>query len=138
VLRRFPELKLVCDFSHWVVSSERLLDDQLDLIRRCGRQAVHLHVRVGSEQSPQVSDVRAPEFAHYRRAFETWWEMVWEEQRKQGRERTSLCPEFGPPPYQQSLPYSRRPVGDLWAMCEWQKNRQKARFARWQKKSGRH
>lgn len=130
ILARFPELKLVCDFSHWVVACERLIDDQLDLIRQCGRQAVHVHVRVGSEQTPQVSDLRAPEFARYRRAFERWWGLVWDEQERRGLAVTSICPEFGPPPYLQTAPYTGRPAADLWAVCEWQKERQRARFAR--------
>ena len=136
ILARFPELKLVCDFSHWVVACERLIDDQLDLVRQCGRQAVHLHARVGSEQSPQVSDVRAPEFARYRRAFEQWWDIVWTEQERRGLAVSSLCPEFGPPPYLQTAPYSGRPAADLWAVCEWQKKRQQARFARRRSRRG--
>ena len=84
LLAKFPELKLVCDFSHWVVTCERLLDDQVDLIRECGRHATHLHVRVGTEQSPQVADIRSPEAAPYLLSFERWWETVWEEQAARG------------------------------------------------------
>ena len=89
-----------------------------------------MHVRVGSEQTPQVSDLRAPEFARYRRAFERWWGLVWDEQERRGLAATSICPEFGPPPYLQTAPYTGRPAADLWAVCEWQKERQRARFAR--------
>lgn len=138
VLDRFPELKLVCDFSHWVLCCERMIHEYADVIRQCGRQAVHLHVRVGSEQTAQVSDLRAPEFAPYREAFESWWEIVWEEQARRGLAVTSLCPELGPPPYQQTLPQTGELVGDLWEMCEWQKQRQLERFQTWsrQRKAG--
>jgi hypothetical protein len=126
LLNRFPELQLVCDFSHWVVACERLVDDQLETIRRCGRQAVHIHARVGSEQGPQLADLRSPEAAGYRDAFERWWEIVWEEQAARGLAITSLCPELGPPPYQPA------PFANLADQCEWQKQRQAARFAAWQ------
>jgi hypothetical protein len=39
ILKLFPELRLTCDFSHWVVVCERLIDDQIDLIRLCGARA---------------------------------------------------------------------------------------------------
>jgi hypothetical protein len=135
-LARFPELKLVCDFSHWVLTSERLLDDQLATIRLCGRHAVHLHARVGTEQSPQVPDVRAPAARRYRAAFERWWEIVWDEQAKRGLPVTSLCPELGPPPYQVAPAGTPDPAADLWAQCEWQKRRQLRRFNRWRLAAG--
>ena len=34
ILQRMPELKLTCDFSHWVVVMERQLDDDWDVGQR--------------------------------------------------------------------------------------------------------
>jgi sugar phosphate isomerase/epimerase len=130
-LAKFPELKLVCDFSHWVVTCERLLHDDLDVIRECGRHATHLHVRVGTEQTPQVADIRAPEVEPYRQSFERCWEIVWEEQAARGLAVTSFCPELGPPPYQPTLPYTGAPIADLVEQVEWQRQRQAAHFADW-------
>ncbi len=135
MLRRFPTLRLTCDFSHWVVVGERLLDDQLATIRLCGRHATHLHVRVGTEQMPQVPDLRLPSAAAYLTAFERWWTIVWDEQAKAGRTVTSLCPELGPPSYQPTDPKTGLPYSDLWDQCEWQKDRQVERFRRWQAKA---
>jgi hypothetical protein len=132
LLARFPELKLICDFSHWVVTCERLLDDQLETIRLCGRRAVHIHARVGTEQAPQLADIRAPAAAPYRDAFERWWQIVWEEQAIRGLAATSLCPELGPPPYQPMPPDGGHPFATLEEQCAWQKQRQSARFAAWQ------
>ena len=42
MLERFAELKLVCDFSHWVCICERLIDDQLDIIKLCAERCHHL------------------------------------------------------------------------------------------------
>ena len=131
LLKRFPELKLVCDFSHWVVTSERLLDEEKEGIRACGRQAAHIHVRVGTEQTPQVPDIRAPEVAPYLRRFERWWEIVWEEQAARGLAVTSLCPELGPPPYQATFPYTGVPLADLTEQIEWQRQRQVSHFGEW-------
>ena len=131
MLSLFPELRLTCDFSHWVVACERLIDDQLDLIRLCGSRAAHIHTRVGTEQAPQVGDVRAPESLPYLKAFERWWAIVWEEQAARGMAVTTACPEFGPPPYTPTLPHTGKPVSDLGAVCDWQRKRQETHFKSW-------
>ncbi len=130
-IERFPELRLTCDFSHWVVACERLIEDQIDLIRLCGTRTDHIHMRVGTEQAPQVADVRSPEARRYLRVFERWWDILWEAQLARGLAVTTACPEFGPPPYLPTLPYSGAPVADLAAVCDWQRDRQAARFRRW-------
>jgi hypothetical protein len=131
ILKRFPELRLTCDFSHWVVACERLIHDQLDLIRLCATRADHLHARVGTEEAPQVADIRAPEALPYLLAFERWWDIIWEEQLARKVAVSTFCPEFGPPPYLPTLPYSGNPVADLAEICDWQKDRQLARFEKW-------
>lgn len=131
ILGRFPELRLTCDFSHWVVACERLIEDQIDVIRLCGSRALHIHTRVGTEEAPQVGDVRAPEARPYLRAFERWWQIVWTEQAKRGLAVTTACPEFGPPPYLPTLPFSGEPVADLGTICDWQRRRQVDQFRAW-------
>ena len=131
ILKSFPELRLTCDFSHWVVACERLLDDQIELIRLCASRADHVHMRVGTEEAPQIAAPRAPEALPYLRAFERWWDIVWEQQLKSGAAASTFCPEFGPPPYLPTLPYSGKPVASLSELCDWQKDRQTARFRSW-------
>jgi hypothetical protein len=131
ILKLYPELRLTCDFSHWVVACERLIDDQLDLIRLCAARADHVHTRVGTEEAPQVADIRAPEALPYLLAFERWWDIIWEEQLARDEAVSTLCPEFGPPPYLPTLPYSGKPVANLAEICDWQKDRQIARFNTW-------
>jgi sugar phosphate isomerase/epimerase len=131
ILKLFPELRLTCDFSHWVVACERLIDDQIELVRLCGARADHIHVRVGAEETPQVPDIRTPEALPYLKAFERWWDIVWEEQLASGAAVSTITPEFGPPPYQATLPYSGEPVANLAELCDWQKDRQVARFNSW-------
>jgi sugar phosphate isomerase/epimerase len=128
VLDRFPELELNCDYSHWVVVAERLLAEEEDLFRLCAERARHIHARVGHEGGPQVTDPRAPEWADHVAAHETWWDWVWESQERRGFEVTTLTPEWGPPPYQPTLPYTGAPTSDLAAICDWTAERQRARF----------
>lgn len=129
LLDRFDSLHLCCDFSHWVCVCERLIDDQLSIIEQCAAHAVHIHARVGYEEGPQVPEPRAPEYANHLAAHERWWDLIWEAQAKRGRAVSTLTPEFGPPAYLHTLPYTNVPVADLWDICTWQGQRQAQRFA---------
>ena len=130
LLAHFEGLHLVCDLSHWVCVCERLIDSELDIIKAAARRCVHLHTRVGYEQGPQVPDPRAPEFSHHLEAHERWWDMIWDAQQAMGLKTSFLTPEFGPPDYMHTLPFTRQPVADLWEICNWMAERQAKRFAR--------
>ena len=131
LLERFEPLKLCCDFSHWVCVGERLIDDQFEIIRQCATRCLHLHARVGYEQGPQVPDPRAPEYAVHLAAHERWWQLIWDAQKKRGDKSSMLTPEFGPPAYLHTLPFTNVPVSDLWEICHWQARRQAENFAAW-------
>ena len=128
LLKVFPQIKLSCDLSHWVVVSERLLEKEMEIIRLCAEHCIHIHARVGYEEGPQVPDPRAPEYERHLAAHERWWSMIWDAQEKRGVTESTLTPEFGAPDYLHTLPYSRMPVANLWDICNWQAERQKARF----------
>jgi len=128
VLVRFTDLKLTCDFSHWVCVAERLLGDCQHILKRAADHCFHIHARVGHEEGPQVPDPRAPEWKTHLNAHEVWWHEIWTSQHARGMASSTLTPEFGPPPYQQTIPYKREPVGDLTAICDWMARRQIARF----------
>jgi sugar phosphate isomerase/epimerase len=137
LLTRFPELKLCCDLSHWVCVCERLPDDQIGIIRQCAEHCLHLHARVGYEQGPQVPDPRAPEYQRHLEAHEAWWRMIWEAQEQRGLRVSTLTPEFGPPAYQHTLPFTGVPVSNLEEICDWQAQRQAENFARRSRKKQR-
>jgi Xylose isomerase-like TIM barrel len=130
ILELYPELKLTCDFSHWVCVAERLLPDCEDIIRLAAKHCHHLHARVGHEEGPQVSDPRAPEWSAHLAAHERWWDIIWDSQRQRGMETSYLTPEFGPPPYFPTLPHTGVPVADLADICDWMARRETARFAK--------
>jgi hypothetical protein len=128
VLERFPELKLTCDLSHWVCIAERLLEDCADIIDLSAAHCWHLHARVGYEEGPQVPDPSAPEWGAHLAAHEGWWEKMWRSQQARGFKLSTLTPEFGPPPYMHTLPFTQQPVADLNAVCDWMAQRQRERF----------
>ncbi len=129
ILERFPGLKLTCDLSHWVCVAERLLEDCGPIIQLAAQQCHHVHARVGFEEGPQVSDPRAPEWSRHLAAHEDWWNRIWTAQEKRGMETSTLTPEFGPPPYLHTLPFTQAPVADLADICDWMARRQANRFA---------
>jgi hypothetical protein len=128
LLQAFPDLRLSCDYSHWVCVAERLLPDAGPILELSARHCLHIHARVGYEEGPQVPDPRAPEYAAHLAAHESWWDLVWEAQAARGMQVSTLTPEFGPPPYQHTLPYSGERVGNLNEICDWQAAREAARF----------
>ena len=62
-------------------------------------------------------------------AQEAWWRLVWESQAKRGCRVSTLTPEFGPPDYLHTLPFTRAPVSNLEEICDWQAQRQAENFA---------
>lgn len=129
LLRRFPELRLNADFSHWCCVCESLLDDQKDAVDLACARSVHIHGRIGHPEGPQVSDPRAPEFAEAAAKHFGWWDAIVAAQRAAGRSTMTFTPEFGPPAYMPALPYTRQPVADLWDICLYMTRQFRARFA---------
>jgi hypothetical protein len=128
ILKRFPNLKLTCDFSHWVCVAERLLPDCGEIIQLAAQHCHHVHARVGFEEGPQVSDPRAPEWAQHLAVHEGWWRQIWDSQKQRGVTVSTLTPEFGPAPYLHLLPFTQAPVADLADICDWMARREKAGF----------
>jgi sugar phosphate isomerase/epimerase len=129
LLRQLPDLKLTCDFSHWVVVSERLLDGEDELFALCAERALHVQCRVGHPQGAQVADPRDPAHARALAAHERWWDAVWDAHERKGFARTTMTPEFGAEGYLQTLPFTGRPVADLFDVIRWMAQRQRERFA---------
>jgi len=131
LMEAIPNLHLCADFSHWVCVCERLLTGEEGILRECARRAVHIHARVGFENGPQVNDPRAPEWKTHVEAHEKWWTWIWEAQRAQGASILTLTPEFGPPTYLPTHPYTQIPLVNLEEICDWQAQRQAFRFQQW-------
>ncbi len=130
IVKALPDIKLTCDFSHWCVVAERLVDTEIEIIKLCAQHAHHVHCRVGYAQHAQVPDPAAPEYRPALEAHERWWDLIWASQRARGIETVTMTSEFGPDGYMQLLPYTQQPVANLWGVTCWQAMRQKDRFAR--------
>jgi sugar phosphate isomerase/epimerase len=130
IMQALPELELTCDFSHWCVVCERLVDTEIDIIETIAPRARHIHARVGYDQGPQVPDPSAPEYEPALRAHQHWWELIWKAQHQAGKQLTTMTPEFGPDGYLHEMPFTREPVADLEDLNRWMANEEREHFAR--------
>jgi hypothetical protein len=135
ILRQLPELKLTCDFSHWCVVCERLIDTELDIIGLCAERAHHVHARIGYDQGAQVPHPAAPEYREALEAHERWWTQIWRSQLIHGLNTTTMTPEFGPDGYLHCLPFTGAPVAELAQINTWMAERQRRRFTEWLSKA---
>ena len=93
----------------------------------------HLSVSISTLVWVTRKDLKYPIHArpngnHTLKLTRRWWTEVWNAQLRRGMETVTLTPEFGPPPYQHTLPYSQKPVSDLTDICDWMSVRQAVRF----------
>lgn len=114
-MEKIPELRITFDVSHWCNVSESLLQDQQETVNMTLERVDHIHARIGHPEGPQVSDPRAPEWEFALKAHFDWWDKVAERKKKNG-ERLTILTEFGPPDYMPTLPYTRQPLADQWAI----------------------
>jgi len=128
IVNQIPEIKLTCDFSHWCVVCERLIDTEIDIIKLIAKNAHHIHARVGYDQGPQVPNPAAPEYATALQAHQRWWEIIWESQQRREYQVTTMTPEFGPDGYLHEAPFTRKPVADLWELNTWMANQETEHF----------
>ena len=130
IVEHIPDIRLTCDFSHWCVVCERLIDSEIDIIRQVADNAHHIHARVGYDQGPQVPNPAAPEYRPALLAHQNWWEVIWQSQLVRDYPATTMTPEFGPDGYLHEAPFTREPVADLWELNSWMAGEERAHFAR--------
>lgn len=109
-LEKYPKLKLVGDLSHWCVTSESMLQDQEQILKKIFPYIKHIHARVGFEQSPQVNNPFAPEWEDKLNQFIVWWQSIINAQ--EAMEEFTITPEFGPYPYMPQTPFSQNPLAN--------------------------
>lgn len=97
-----------------MVVHESDLSDQDSNVQAAIDRSIHVHARVGYAEGPQVPDPRAPEWqGHVERHVELWRRII---QARKGVDASflTITPEFGPPDYMHTTPFSRAPVADAW------------------------
>ena len=113
-LEAVPELRLTADFSHWMVVHESDLADQGANLELAMSRADYIHARVGYAEGPQIPDPRAPEWQYAVTRHLELWQQIIDQHKKNGKESLYIAPEFGPPSYMHTEPFTNQPVGDVW------------------------
>lgn len=121
-LEAIPELRLTADFSHWMVVHESDLGDQEENIELAIARADYIHARVGYAEGPQIPDPRAPEWQNAVQTHLRLWQQIIDQRKKDGKESLYITPEFGPPGYMHTTPFTNQPVGDVWEQNVYMKN----------------
>jgi sugar phosphate isomerase/epimerase len=113
-LEAVPDLRITADFSHWMVVHESDLSDQRVNLELAITRADYIHARVGYAEGPQIPDPRAPEWQHaVTKHFELWQQII-DQHKRDGKGNLYITPEFGPPAYMHTMPFTNQPVGDAW------------------------
>lgn len=102
------------DMSHWCNVCESLCEDQGETIASALPAVGHIHGRVGHAQGPQVPDPRAPEWQTALEVHLGWWKKIAAAKCAAGAAQLTITPEFGPPPYLPTLPWTQMPVAFQW------------------------
>lgn len=113
-LEKYAYLKLNADFSHFCNVSESLLTDQEHVLEKILPHCEYIHARVGFDQSAQVNNPFAPEWKANLDRFISWWQTIIDLAKERGEEVFYICPEFGPFPYIQQLPFTREETAKQW------------------------
>jgi hypothetical protein len=113
-LEKFKDLKLNADFSHFCNVSESLLADQEHVLEKIIPHCHYIHARVGFDQSAQVNYPFAPEWKTNLERFTSWWQTIIDIAKARGEELFYVCPEFGPFPYIQQLPFTKEETVNQW------------------------
>jgi len=113
-LNVLPELMLTADFSHWMVVHESDLSDQPENVDAAVSRSLHIHARVGYEEGPQIPDPSDPAWAEYIDRHVTIWRQIVRERAAAGATELTITPEFGPPDYMHTAPFTGEPVADAW------------------------
>ena len=118
-LLKHPDMRMTLDISHWCNVHESLLHDQEETVQLALSRVDHIHARVGHPEGPQVNDPRAPEWETAFKRHLEWWDTVVQTKIKNGVNKLTILTEFGPPDYMPTLPYTRQPLADQWAINEY-------------------
>ena len=113
-LKKFPEMELVGDFSHFCTVSESMLQGQEEILAQIIPHVSHIHARIGHEQGPQVNDPFAPEWESHFSLYEKWWQAIIDFKKQKKAKSIAITPEFGPAPYMPSMPFTKEPLSNQW------------------------
>lgn len=111
-----PDMRLTLDVSHWFNVHERYLEDLQGALDLAIARTDHIHARIGHMEGPQVPDWRMPVYKDVLEIHLSIWDRIIERARSEGRERFTVTPEFGPPPYTHFNPDTGKILADPWVL----------------------
>ena len=94
LLESFPNLRFTLDISHWNLVCERLVS--IDILDPILKRVSHIHARIGTHESPQVSDPQHSRYSEFTEYHQQVWKRVWEYQQKLNLACSYITPEYGP------------------------------------------
>jgi hypothetical protein len=127
-LKKYPDLPLTLDVSHWFCVSESYLEDQSLAVEEAIKHARHIHARVGHPEGPQVWEPAAPEYSEALEAHLKIWDQWIQTRIDDGATSCTITPEFGPPPY---MVFANRPgtsQQEQWRLNKWTKSLLEERY----------
>lgn len=122
------EFSITADFSHWVCTTESMLQNFSEIVDEAISRARHIHARVGFEEGPQVPDPRAPEWQYAVDHFLSWWDRIVAHNVTTGTKVLPITTEFGPQPYMPSIPFTNTPVADQFSINSYVKDLLRKRY----------
>jgi len=127
-LRKYPDLRITADFSHWCCVSESYLQDQKESLDLAVSRTDHIHSRIGHPGGPQVNNPAAPEWKEAIDFHCEWWDTIVNRHLALKTPILTITCEFGPFPYMPQLPFSQKDVSDLWEANLFMKNLLESRY----------
>jgi len=106
------EFLLTADFSHWVCTTESMLENFRPALKKAISLSRHIHARFGYEQGPQVPDPRDPRWDYAKLKFLSWWDEIVAVNIKIKTKILPITTEFGPFPYMLNVPFTDQPLAD--------------------------
>ncbi|MBV7397147.1 sugar phosphate isomerase/epimerase family protein [Mameliella sediminis] len=122
LMEALPEMRLTLDLSHWHVIVDREPLDLMDLFDEAARRSGHVHARVGHEKGAQVPHPGDPHWARHLALYRRWWSIARDAVQSRGGVFT-VTPEYGPPPYMNTRPFSHERDADLLDLNRWMRDR---------------
>jgi len=112
-LKKYPEMGLVADYSHWCAVSESMLTHQSKTLLKVLPHVEHIHARVGWEHGPQIADPFSRNAKPYLNIFLNWWRNILRFRKECGAKVSTICLEAGPMPYMPQLS-NGQPLANQW------------------------
>lgn len=120
-LEKLPALRITLDISHWCNTAESLLHDQEEAVEMAITSTDHIHARIGFAQGPQVADPADPAWKKELEFHLSCWDKV-AAMKKENKLPLTITPEFGPPPYMPTMPFTHQAVSDQWEINRYMMN----------------